>query len=159
MRELIDLLGSPTQEKVAKRLGVRREYISRVLGGHEPSEQFSRLILVELQMARLVAGSSLPAPAVLREPVTPYGAAPNVTELVAQLRDRFQALLVAAGSDPERLYHVSHELRRIEDDAQAWLSKEDINARAVAGFVKRTAARRARHGQTSAEGSEAQEGA
>lgn len=123
---LIHLWGDPTQEEVAKRLGVRREYISRILNGLEPSEQLRRAIEVSLMHAE---ENDEPTMHEWNPPPTSVREEPAVAEsILSDVQSEIEKLIALAGADVGRLGWLREELRALSGRVQWRLSPGELRA-------------------------------
>ena len=133
------LWGNPMQEIVAKRLGVRREYVSRILNGLEPSEQLKRAIDAMLVHARAkVEGEGMDPPIsdLLATPVGMEVREPAADEKRRQLRAFLERVISEAGEDLDRLGWIAVQLNehlqlpaswRVKGQAPGAAAREEVN--------------------------------
>lgn len=131
LRVLIEARGNPTQEEIAKALGVRREYISRILNGLEPSDQLKRAIELMLKDAQSAnpSTSGFTVQAVHeKSEETDSGA----DEKRRALQAHFSEVIRQAGDDTDRLGWIAIQLREHLRAPASWQTHDEINRRAIA---------------------------
>lgn len=122
LEELISLWGSPSQKEVGERLGVAREYVNRVLKGHEPSDQFRKGVIAQIQFARSRQGANVPggerpesgtASGMVQEDTAvfrgPLQEGMQRLDIRRKIIDDFGNLLAAAGGDVARLGWIAEQ--------------------------------------------------
>jgi hypothetical protein len=103
---LIEVLGEPSQEEIGQLLGVRREYISRILNGLEPSDALMRSIDAQLALARRAPG--------VRESQSSFGA----PSTLPRTREHVVAIRKPAGGAPSTRADVEAYFKHYLDRAE-----------------------------------------
>lgn len=126
LRELIQLWGDATQEEVAKKFGVRREYISRVLNGLDPSEQFKASVTAMLDLAKQRHGRAEPpvTNAMVEEALATNPTSP-ADLVIRQISDEVMELVKSANNDLGRLGWLLEELRALRREKADWGEGEE----------------------------------
>jgi transcriptional regulator with XRE-family HTH domain len=115
----MELLRTPTQDDIAKQLGVRREYVSRILNGLEPSDQLKKAIQMALEREWARRGEEREAiingelePALVGEDAPPPPTVPSTEDKRRQIRDQLDEIIRAAGDDLDELSWILIQLKR-----------------------------------------------
>ena len=118
-------------QTMAAALRITPEWLSKILNDKAAGSDDIGLRLDDLLRHHGVEPSLIPPGKTVEEPPASYGQPSRNAQLVAELRERFQRLLTAAGDDAERLYWISAQLREHLAIPMGWEKLEEINVRAI----------------------------
>lgn len=139
LRQLRAALGLD-QESMGERLGVSREWVSKLENEKEEFSEFVLLKMEKIGQERYVKHGDATSHSVSEPPADPY-LVPS--EMIKGLRAEFDRLIEATNNDPMRIAWIVEQMRAYLAVPKHWRTNEELNRLAHRIAEERKAAREA----------------